>query len=118
MSVLKVVSPSGYSSLGEPVGGHCIELVESELTKNIIHGACYPLAFYLVVSGVPTTSFLLCSLTTSGGPLEIADLWGCYSRRIRRPKYFLGLYSHLGLDTRLFSIGGKVYRFPRTNGKT
>ncbi|CAI5712590.1 unnamed protein product [Peronospora destructor] len=49
---------SGYASLGEPAGGHSIDLVESELITNS-SGSLSSLAFSLVVSGVNHLAFTL-----------------------------------------------------------
>ena len=45
--------PSGYASVGKPVGGHSIDLLESGLL--FMQGDCVPGLFLVYISGVLTT---------------------------------------------------------------
>ena len=125
---------SGYASLGVPVGGHSIDLVESGLSAKFFRGLVNPVLFlctcvfrelvnpglsFLVVffRGVNLLAFAVFLNREVRRPLPIAGDWGVATRRTTGQIYPVVL-SALGSNlVTVFNGGGKYIPSPEQVGR-
>ena len=108
---------SGYASLGVPVGGHSIDLVESGLSAKFFRGLVNPGLSFLVVffRGVNRLAFTMLLNREVRRPLPIAGDWGVATRRTTGQIYPVVLFALGSNLVTVFNGGGQIYPFPGTD---